>query len=382
MRVLFDHQIVDAQRRGGISRYFYQLTSALGTGGWAQARLPGICTDNEYFGSLPAAPGARKGRLRARLAEQIGRAGWARKIAGSTWRRANTRLNRRASVEELRKQDFDLFHPTYYSPYFLDLLAAKPFVLTIYDMIHEIRPQDFKPEDRTREHKALLAGAAAGIIAISASTRRDIVKYLDVDPRKIEVIHLANSLPVEGERVAVPESYVLYVGCRGRYKNFQRFLQAFARVAAERPALHLVCVNPRGFNRAETELIRGLGMERRCANLSANDRQLAFLYRHAALFVYPSLYEGFGMPVLEAFAAGCPAAVSHTSCFPEIAGDAAVYFDPSEVSSIADAMSGVLTGAVSRDRLRQRGHERLRGFSWAATAERTAAFYRKCLGQG
>jgi glycosyltransferase involved in cell wall biosynthesis len=381
MRVLFDHQIVDAQRRGGVSRYFYQLTSALSTGDWAQVRLPGICTDNEYFRSLPVAPGSCALRLRARLAEQVGKAEWLRKAAGHAWRRANFRFNRRASVEELRKQDFDLFHPTYYSPYFLDALKGKPFVLTIYDMTHEIRPQDFRPDDRTSEYKALLAGAAAGIIAISASTKRDIVRYLHVDPAKIDVIHLANSLPAESEAVAVPESYVLYVGGRGRYKNFRRFLLAFATLAAERPALHLVCVNPKGFNQDETELIRGLGLERRCRNLSANDRQLSFLYRHASLFVYPSLYEGFGLPILEAFAAGCPVALSHTSCFPEIAGDAAVYFDPSKVSGIADAMCRVLSGTVSRDLLRQRGHERLQEFSWAATAERTAGFYRKCLGR-
>jgi glycosyltransferase involved in cell wall biosynthesis len=380
VRVLFDHQIVDAQLRGGISRYYYQLTSALRTGDWAQVRLPGICTDNEYFRSLPAAPGGCGARLRARLAEEVGKVAWLRKAAGHGWRRANFRFNRRASVEELRKQDFDLFHPTYYSPYFLDVLNAKPFVLTIYDMTHEVRPQDFSPDDRTSEYKALLAEAAAGIIAISASTKRDIVRYLNVDPGKIDVIHLANSLPVESEPVAVPGSYVLYVGGRGRYKNFRRFFQAFAQLAAERPALHLVCVNPKGFNRGEMELIQELGMERRCRNISANDRQLAFLYRNAALFVYPSLYEGFGLPILEAFAAGCPVVLSHTSCFPEIAGDAAVYFDPSKVSAMADAMSRVLSDTVSREQLRQRGRERLQGFSWAATAERTAVFYKRCLG--
>jgi glycosyltransferase involved in cell wall biosynthesis len=360
MRVLFDHQIIDAQFRGGVSRYFYQLTSALDAGGWAQVRLPRICTGNEYFGSC-------------------GKVGWARKAVGSTWRRLNFGLNRRASVEELESQGFDLFHPTYYSPYFLGPLRGKPFVLTIYDMIHEIRPEDFSPHDPTREHKAILADAAAGIIAISSSTKRDIVRYLNIDPAKIEVIYLANSLPAEGEAMAVPERYVLYVGSRGRYKNFRTFLQAFATLARELPDLHLVCVNPKGFNRAELELIRGLGVEGRCRNVSATDRQLAFLYQHAALFVYPSLYEGFGMPILEAFAAGCPVALSRTSCFPEIAGDAAVYFDPSEVSGISDAMAEILSGSAPRDGLIRRGRERLAGFSWDATARQTADFYRRCL---
>lgn len=382
MRVLFDHQILDAQVCGGVSRYFYQLASTLGTGGRAQVRMPGICTDNEYFRSFSAAWGTRNVRFRSRLGERMGRVEWAKKVVGRPWRKTNFRLNRWASVKELKEQGFDLFHPTYYNPYFLEYLEGKPFVLTIYDMIHEIHPGYFKPDDETRAHKAVLARKAAGIIAISAWTKRDIVSYLDVDPAKIEVIYLANSLPEEGEEMPVPESYVLYVGSRGRYKNFRRFFLAFAELASGFPALHLVCVNPRGFRRDEWELIQGHGLERRCTNVSATDRQLAFLYRNAALFVYPSLYEGFGLPILEAFAAGCPVALSRASCFPEIAGDAAVYFDPSGVSSIADAMSRVLSGTVPVALLRQRGNERLRGFSWAATAERTAAFYGRCLRAG
>jgi glycosyltransferase involved in cell wall biosynthesis len=246
-------------------------------------------------------------------------------------------------------------------------------------MTHEAHPEYFGPKDKTREHKALLAGAAAKIIAISSSTRSDIIRYLNVDPGKVEVVYLANSLTGGGEELSVPESYVLYVGERGRYKNFRAFFLAFAGLAAARPDLHLVCVDQKKFNQAELDLIRELRLEDRCMNISASDEQLVFLYKHASLLVYPSLSEGFGLPILEAFASNCPVALSNASCFPEIAGEAAVYFDPSNVPSMENAVEKVLSDGALRQALRRRGQERLKSFSWATTAEQTAALYEKCL---
>ncbi|HEY0555624.1 MAG TPA: glycosyltransferase family 1 protein [Thermoanaerobaculia bacterium] len=375
MRVLFDHQIVDAQLCGGISRYFYELTSTIRDAGWASVRLPPICFENEHFGPPP-------GGIRSRIYRALGRTELLRKAIGRPWRQANSRLNERASVRALREQEFDVFHPTYYRPYFLDPLQGKPFVLTIYDMIHELHPEHFRPDDPTAAHKAALAGAAARIIAISERTKADIVSCLNVDPERIEVIYLANSLDCGEEAVAVPESYLLYVGDRNRYKNFPALFLAFAALARSRPDLHLVCVSPKRFRCAELDLIEEFGLEGRCVHLRANDRQLAYLYRHASLFVYPSLYEGFGMPILEAFAAGCPVALSDASCFPEIAGEAGLYFDPSNVASIAAALERGLACRESRRRLIREGRERLKRFSWATTAERTAAVYERCVGEG
>jgi len=379
MRVLFDHQIMDAQVRGGVSRYFFHLASTLEQQGLATVRLPRIFTDNEYFRALLAESGRQRSDLRSRLIRTLRSAGLAPREVERAWRRAKSGLNRRASVEALKEQDFDLFHPTYYDPYFLDHLRGRPFVLTIYDMIHEIYPEYFRPGDRTSERKAILARAAAKIIALSSSTKSDIVKYLDVDPQKIEVIYLAGPLSSESERLSVPEDYVLYVGDRGRYKNFATFLRAFAGIASARPGLHLVCVHRTAFDRAELVLIRELGLEGRCVSVPANDRQLTFLYRNAALFAYPSLYEGFGLPVLEAFAAGCPVVLGRTSSLPEVAGDAAVYCDPSDALSIEAALATALRDGDLRRTLIRRGRERLAAFSWITTAERTASLYESCL---
>jgi glycosyltransferase involved in cell wall biosynthesis len=384
MRVLFDHQIMDAQVRGGASRYFHQLASTLKDRDLAEIQLPRVYTDNEYFQPLLAELGSSRAGVRSRLVQEVRKlpASKASREIERAWRRTKSRLNRRASVAELEKQDFDLFHPTYYDPYFLDHLQGKPFVLTIHDMIHEIYPEYFRAGDRTSEHKKLLARAATKIIAVSASTKADIVERLGIDPAKIEVIYLASPLTGECERVvAIPQRYVLYVGARGRYKNFKKLILAFARLASAMPDLYLVCAGQKGFDPAELELIWHTGLDGRCSSLSVSDRQLTFLYRNAALFAYPSLYEGFGLPVLEAFACGCPVALSDASCFPEIAGDAALYFDPTDTLSIASVLERLLLDGAERQRLVRRGQERLKKFSWAATAEQTASLYRECLAE-
>jgi len=382
MRILFDHQIMDAQVRGGISRYFHQLVSALEAGHLAEIRLPPTCTDNECFCPLLAERGLERSGFRSRLVQKIRRSGLPRKEIERAWRRTKHRQNRKASIQSLKEQDFDVFHPTYYDPYFLDYLQGKPFVLTIYDMIHEIFPGYFKPDDKTSEHKAILAIEAAEIIAISSCTKADILKYIDVDPEKIEVIHLASPLTGESEEIAVPGRYILHVGERCRYKNFRALLAAFAGLVATFPDLHLVCASPKRFDRSELDLIQKLGLADRCVSLSVNDAQLTFLYRNAALLIFPSLYEGFGLPVLEAFACDCPVVLSNTSCLPEIVGDAALYFDPADVTSMEGTLSFLLSNSTLRQALILGGRERLQRFSWATTAERTAAVYKKCLTDG
>ncbi|PYQ66662.1 MAG: glycosyltransferase family 1 protein [Acidobacteria bacterium] len=382
MRVLFDHQILDAQAHGGVSRYFHQLISNLEGRDLATVQLPPAYTDNTCFRPLLAELGLQRDGVRSRLMQGLRKTGLPRKEIERVWRRTKRRHNRQASIEKLKQQDFDLFHPTYYDPYFLDHLEGKPFVLTIYDMIHEMFPGYFKPDDKTSEHKALLAMEAAGIIAISSCTKADILRYIDVDPEKIEVIHLASPLTGESEEIAVPGRYILHVGERCRYKNFRALLAAFAGLAATFPDLHLVCASPKRFDRSELDLIQRLGLADRCVSLSVNDAQLTFLYRHAALLIFPSLYEGFGLPVLEAFACDCPVVLSDTSCLPEIAGDAALYFDPADVASIEGTLSFLLSNSTLRQALIHRGRERLQRFSWATTAERTAAVYKKCLTDG
>ena len=120
-----------------------------------------------------------------------------------------------------------------------------------------------------------------------------------------------------------------------------------------------------------------LGLEGAVSSRFVSDNQLAYLYQHALCFVFPSLYEGFGIPVLEAFASGCPVLLSNASCFPEVGGDAALYFDPYNPEEMAKTIENVVSDSNLRTQMIQRGHERVKAFSWDKTAAQTAEFYKK-----
>jgi glycosyltransferase involved in cell wall biosynthesis len=124
-------------------------------------------------------------------------------------------------------------------------------------------------------------------------------------------------------------------------------------------------------------LIERIGLTDRVVQHSVSDRELAACYAHAVAFVFPSLYEGFGIPILEAFGCGCPAIVADASCFPEIAGDAARYFDPKDRESLRAAVAEIIDKPVVADELRRKGRERARAFTWEATAQKTIAVYRE-----
>jgi glycosyltransferase involved in cell wall biosynthesis len=292
-------------------------------------------------------------------------------------------LNRPQSEKLLSRQDFDIFHPTYYDTYFLKYIDDKPFVLTIHDMIHEIYPWYFPTEDRTSANKKLLAQKAARIIAVSENTKNDIVRFLGVDEEKITVIYHGTSLskfPVNQRfELPVPQRYILFVGKRSRYKNFEFFIQAISPLLSEDKDLNVVCAGGKGFADFERCLFEELCLEDRIHRLEVGDEALAFLYRNALAFVFPSLYEGFGIPVLEALSCGCPAILSNTSALAEAGGEAVVYFDPKSEISIRKAVGDVIFNEDVRRNLRAKGFKQVERFSWKETAHRTAAVYRSIV---
>jgi glycosyltransferase involved in cell wall biosynthesis len=245
-------------------------------------------------------------------------------------------------------------------------------------MIHERFEEVQKADRKTSERKRLLVGRASRIIAISGNTRDDLVKYFRIDPVKIDVIHIGTSaLPDTTERsnTLLPPQYILFVGARTNYKNFQRFLRAVAPILHEDEHLIIVCAGGGKFTVDENRLFGQLRLAGRILQYSAPDPMLWSLYKSARVFVFPSLYEGFGIPVIEAFACGCPIAVSNTSSLPEIARDAACYFDPLDESSIRSAVVQVIRDEGLRARLVQKGLERVRDYSWNKIALETKKTY-------
>ena len=159
----------------------------------------------------------------------------------------------------------------------------------------------------------------------------------------------------------LPEKYLLFVGDRSLYKNFYLFAEAVAPLVKTDPGLRLVCVGGRPFSGQENAFFRYHGLDGKVDYQQVNDTTLAGLYRGAIAFVYPSLYEGFGIPVLEAFSCDCPAILSNTSSLPEVGGDAAAYFDPKDASSIRETVCRVVCDRGLREKMIARGRERLDG---------------------
>jgi glycosyltransferase involved in cell wall biosynthesis len=348
--VLYDYQAF-MQRRGGVSRYFAELINALSQIEGFEASLPEFYSDNEYFsrGKTFLTRRSFKGKVRIMTA-----------------------LNHMSAVRACR-DGFDVFHPTYYRPYFLESLQ-RPFVLTVHDMIHEMYPQHVR-DDGTVSNKKVLCQRASRIIAVSSNTKTDLCRLLDVTPEKVTVIHHATSLRYGGSPRLHERPYLLHVGGRSGYKNFSALLAAAAPLLI-RHDLDLVCAGGEDFSRTELETIKKKGIVDRVRCFAAlSSRQLTSLYHFASVFCYPSLYEGFGLPLLEAFACGCPVAASGSSSIPEVAGEAAELFDPRSVESITAAIERVLTSSSRSGNLVAAGRLRLSQFSWTRAAAQTMEVY-------
>lgn len=373
MRVHFDSQIFAAQSFGGISRYYASLAQHLDQLANIQARILAPVHVNGYLQALPSrlvlgsqAPCTAVPKPLVRVASQLAC----------------------AALQAARPSD--ILHRTYYYP-LCHLPGRAKNVLTVYDMIHEKFPQHFSPRDPIAQWKKRAIAGADKIICISEHTRQDLLELNShVAPERVAVTHLGfdalhQLLPDTPARAFREQAlgqdapYILFVGSRGGHKNFRGLLQAYAASPWLRDAFGLLCFGGGAFTDTENALIAQAGVAPRVRQIGGADALLAASYRHAALFVYPSLYEGFGIPPLEAMSLDCPVACSRASSIPEVVGDAAAMFDPSSVEDMQQAMESVLGSPDTRARLVAMGRARASLFSWQRCAETTAAIYRETL---
>lgn len=354
--IVYDPQIFSLQKFGGISRYFVELMKNLPNE--FDYRFDCLYSDNVYL------------KENSSLFPKI------RKLPNFPQRKNLTcAINISFEILKLRQNKLDLFHPTYFSDYFLKHLK-KPYVITVYDLIHERflnNEKLVKAKEKTIKH-------ANKIIAISHHTKKDLMDIYGIPSEKIEVTYLSHSINcnIIEEVEELPKDYILFVGQRNLYKNFKNFLEAFYLLSKENSNLNLVCTGA-PFNPEEIEQIKKYELEDRVKRYFVSEGQLNFLYKNAQCFVYPSIYEGFGIPILEAFACECPVSLSNASCFPEVAGDAGSYFDPHDPYSIKISMEKILTDISYRNSLIYKGCERLKLFSWKKTAQETADIYKSIL---
>jgi glycosyltransferase involved in cell wall biosynthesis len=295
---------------------------------------------------------------------------------------------------ELWTGPLDLYHAADFA--LPPTLPRTRTVLTIYDLAFEHYPADTMPGmlDHLRRVVPRSAQRADCVIAISEATRRDVIALYGLPPEKVIAIPLGVSPrfhltphppPPQGEgevraRYGLPGGpLVLTVGTMQPRKNHLRLVQAFARLKTEAV---LVIAGGQGwaYEAVRDEVVRLRIADRVFFTGFVDDNDLPRLYNAAAVFVYPALYEGFGLPVLEAMACGVPVITSNVSSLPEVAGDAALLVDPLDVDAIAVALDRLLVDERLRASLREKGIARAGQFTWARAAEKTWGVYRALLG--
>jgi glycosyltransferase involved in cell wall biosynthesis len=283
-------------------------------------------------------------------------------------------------AKQFKESKMDLFHPTYYGDYFLDKLN-KPFVITVYDMIHEIYPEIFNINDLIIEKRRVISKAKR-IIAISERTKEDILKFLDVPEDKIDVIPLYtkfDSVKPDNLGFDINYPYILFVGNRNYYKNFKRFADSVFPVLKKHNDLRVICTGGE-FTEPEKNFFREMAFEDRFVHVKCeNDSKLKWLYENALIFIFPSMYEGFGFPVLEAFASSCPVVCSNGGSLQEVGGDACLFFDPHNVHDMQEKIMYCIGNSSERNIMVKRGLKSLKKYSLNKTLTLTKETYVKAL---
>ncbi|WKL45996.1 glycosyltransferase family 1 protein [Flavobacterium pectinovorum] len=357
MKILYDHQIFTQQHYGGISRYFFELIRRF-DGIENSCEVATLFTENAYYNNN------YDPKLKSFFPNK--------NFKGKS--RFISTANQYVSNHKISNGNYDVFHPTYYDKYFLNggNKEKRPFVVTFYDMIHEKfcgQFESLKNDTKIFYQKKELLEKSSKVIAISETTKNDIMEFFDVDAGKIDVVYLGSSLECFdiSSKPLIAEDYILFVGNRSEYKNFSFFIITMAELLIDNN-LKVVCAGGGDFTLEELNVLASLKLENRVVYKKIiDDKILSNYYAHALFFCFPSLYEGFGIPVLEAFASSCPLLLSNGGSLPEVGGDAAVYFDPTVADSLKSAASKLINDESLRRSIKEKGKLRLDQFSWDKT---------------
>lgn len=277
-----------------------------------------------------------------------------------------------------------IFHPTYYqmlNDSFIQQVKV-PTVITVYDMIHELFSDVLDPTGQIAAVKKRAIFSAQALICISESTKNDLLSLYPHLEKRTWVTYLATELSQQSLNFLSSPSeypYFLYVGSRNYYKNFNRLLDAFSFAIKKYPEVKLYIVGS-PFNKEELKRISYLNLSKQVVNFGLlNDAQLANLYKSSLALVYPSMYEGFGIPPLEAMACGSIVIASNTSSIPEVIGEAGLYFNPTSMDELLDQLLVAVENPIYCQTLRERGLKQVAKFSWEKTAQQTIEIYKNVL---
>lgn len=362
MKIAFDQQIFNQQQYGGISRYFTELTRHINQT-QHQAKIFAGLHINRYINDLP------NEQVVGKLVEPFPKTNRIRRT-----------LNDFYIKPKVKQWQSDIYHHTYYLANYAKGMAN---VITVYDMIHELYPSDFHPSDKTQENKRQAITQADHIICISQATKKDLMRILNIPEAKISVVYLGflnNSYNHQNLIKDSNKPYLLYVGARGGYKNFRSLIIAYSQSNFLKANMDIIAFGGGEFTEAEKALFKQLNLaDTQIQNKQGNDKVLTSLYQHAQAFIYPSLYEGFGIPPLEAMAHNCPVVCSNTSSIPEVVGEAGEYFDPTNIDDMQYKIENLIQSNSLQRELQVKGQQRIQQFSWQICADETLQVYQKII---
>ena len=366
MKIYYTHDIFSSQPHGGISRYFSEMIPHLPRDKAAIEIMAGLHI-NEYLSgrSLGAVP------VRGLRVPPLGHTRFLRHA-----------LNRRFQRLTMDLKPSTIVHETY--PFHIENWTPAKRVVTVHDMVHELFPADFAPGDSTSSIKRSQCEQADQIIAVSESTKQDLIRIFGIDSGKITVIGhgVPSFCAFASQTTQSPprlKPYLLYVGARHGYKNFSALLSAYASSEKIYREFDLVCFGGGEFSSSEKDAISRTEASGHIHHVQGGDGDLLLLYRDARALVYPSKYEGFGIPPLEAMKLGCPVFCQRTSSLPEVVGDAAIFFKDSSEDAIRSAFEQFLFDDASLRKVSELGRTRSLQFSWQEAACRTFSVYEACL---
>lgn len=384
MKVLFDHCVFQSQRVGGVSKALVEMIDHLPQD--IEIEIAIKESDNVYlrehncFGQEILGKSYTYDYFLSGF-DFRGKARLYRALRDMHLIEDSNKKNQEYCISRILDGNYDVLQPTHYSSFFLPY-NKKPFVFIVHDIIPELFPEYFPRDFCDIRERDILVKRAAHIVVPSENTKKDVLKWWDLDEKKVSVIPWgAPDMTHASFNRPFSFPYVLFVGERDRYKHFLFFVQEAVEFLRRYPDVHVICTG-KGFNTIEKDLFIGLGLENRFHSMFVSSEELSSLYHFALCFVFPSQYEGFGLPVLEAMACGCPVILTNSSSFPEIGGDAALYLEEDKEghTNLSELLTSVYEmPAEQRESLVQKSVQRAKCFSWDDTAHKYAAVYQSLL---
>jgi glycosyltransferase involved in cell wall biosynthesis len=360
INIFYGPEIWSLQHAGGISRYFSELIPRIKTG------------DNRVYAFSTPNQNVFLERIPRELLIQV-----------STF--DSSSLLEFNKLEKLESTSRSIYHSTYYGKVNYSHLKKNGYkiITTVHDLISEKIPNEKKSFIPRVNLKKKAIVNADHIICISNSTKNDLENIYKIDSKKISVVHLGVKTVEKSSRIRsdkpIIEKFLLFVGKRDGYKNFLTLLIAFGESKFLKENFKLVLFGGENFSDKEMDLIEKYDLLDRIYVPKNDDETLENLYLTATALVYPSLYEGFGLPVIEAMSFGCPVFAGNTSSIPEIGGDAVFYFDPHTWEEVKFVLEKTLTSADLLSSKSIIGYSRAAQFSWDKTATQTLKVYNHLL---